>query len=122
MTRLIELKHIGPKNHVRKLVEELCDRLEDKLQSVDAEAVSVRVVFEENGAHKLFRASVTCHVPHYLAAAHEEDHDPGAALRGAFEEIEHQLEKHRPLRQRKVMQKHAPKRQPVAPAIDAAEE
>ena len=115
MTRLIELKHIGPKKHVRLLVEELCDRLEDKLQSVDAEAVSVHVVFEENSAHKLFRASVTCHVPHYLAAAHEEDHDSGAALRGAFEEIEHQLEKHR-------QQTHAPKRRQAAPAVDAAEE
>ena len=122
MKRLIELKHIGPKEHVRLLINELCSRLEDKLRYADAEAVSVHLVFEENGTHKLYRASVTCHVPHYVAAAHEEGRDPGAALRNAFEEIEHQLEKHRPLRQREVMQKHAPKRREAAPAIEATEE
>ena len=122
MKRFIELKHIGPKDHVRRLVEEWCDRLEEKLRYVDAESISVHVVFEENGTHKLSRASVTCHVPHVLAVAHEEGRNPGVALRGAFEELEHQLEKHRPLRRRKVMQKHAPKRQQAAPAIDTAEE
>ena len=105
MTRLIELKHIGPKAHVRRLVDELCDRLEDKLQYVDTEAVSVHVVFEENGTHKLSRASVTCHVPHYIAAAHEEGRDPGAALRSAFKELEQQLQKHHPLHYRRLLRK-----------------
>ena len=110
MKRLIELKHVGPKDHVRRLVEELCDRLEGTVRSFDAEAVSVHVMFEENGTHKLFRASVTCHVPHYLAVAHEEHHDSGAALRGAFEEVERQLEKHRPVHRRKLIQKRVVRR------------
>ena len=93
---------------MRHLVETLCDRLDERLRHFDAEAVSVHVAFEEHGGtHKLYRASVTCHVPQHLAAAHEEGRDPGAALRGAFEELEHQLEKHHPIRRRKLIQQQS---------------
>jgi ribosome-associated translation inhibitor RaiA len=93
MKRFIELKHIGPKGHVRHLIEDLMDRLEDKLAHFDADAVSVHAVFEENGTHKLARTSVTCHVPRHVVAAHEEGREGGATIRRAFEEVERQLEK-----------------------------
>ena len=91
MKRTIELKHVGAKRTVQGLLEDLMDRLEDKLGHLDGEAVSVHVAFEENRAHRLFRASVTCHVPGHLVAAHEEQRDAGAAIRKAFAEIERQL-------------------------------
>lgn len=93
MQRLIELKHVGPKAHVRHLVEELIDRLEGKLQHFRQEAVSAHVVFDENGTHKLYRMSLTCHVPGHVIAAHEENRDSGKAIRKAFAEVERQLKK-----------------------------
>ena len=93
MKRFIELKHIGPKGHVRRLIEALCDRLEDKLAHFEAHAVSVHAVFEENGTHKLARTSVTCHVPRHVIAAHDEGREGGTTIRRAFEEVERQLEK-----------------------------
>ncbi len=93
MKRTIELKHVGPKHHVRNLLEELIARLEDKLAHVPSEAISVHVVFEENGAHKLYRASLTCHLPGQTVAAHEERRDAGEAIRKVFSEVERQLEK-----------------------------
>lgn len=93
MKRFIELKHVKAKDRVRGLLEELIDRLEHKLQHFTADTVSVHVLFEENGRHVLYRASVTCHVPGYTVAAHEEQRDAGAAIRQAFAELERQLEK-----------------------------
>lgn len=93
MKRFIELKHIGPKGHVRHLIEDLCDRLEGKLAHFEPDAVSVHAVFEENGTHKLARTSVICHVPRHVIAAHDEGRDGGATIRRAFAEVERQLEK-----------------------------
>ena len=93
MKRTIELKHVSARHHVRNLLEELIDRLEEKLQHFSSDAVSLHVVFEENGSHKLYRASLRCHVPGHTVAAHEERRDAGAAIRGTFAEIERQLEK-----------------------------
>lgn len=94
MKRTIEIKHVGPRQHVRGLLQELCDRLEERLKAFAADATSVHVVFDENRAHQLYRASVTCHVPGHMAAAHEERRDPGAAIRQAFRELERQLARH----------------------------
>ena len=93
MKRFIELKHVKAKDHVRGLLEELMDRLEHKLRHLTNDAVSLHVLFEENGRHALYRAAVTCHVPGHTVAAHEEQRDPGAAIWQAFAEIERQLEK-----------------------------
>ncbi len=93
MKRFIELKHVGPKAHVRTLIDELIDRVEAKLQGVSGEATSVHVLFEENGSHKLYHTSLSCHVPGHLLAAHEEGRDAGATIRQAFEELERQLDK-----------------------------
>ena len=101
MKRTIELKHVGPKDHVRRLLEELIDRLEAKLDHGANDAASVHVVFEEERAHRLFRTSLTCHVPGHILAAHEERRDAGAAIREAFAEVERQLEKQKTLLQGK---------------------
>ncbi len=89
----IELKHVGPKAHVRHLLEELIARLEERLGHFPQEALSLRVVFEENGSHKLYRTSLTCHLPGGMAAAHIEHRDPGMAIRRAFSDVNRQLEK-----------------------------
>ncbi|MBI4342836.1 MAG: HPF/RaiA family ribosome-associated protein [Candidatus Omnitrophica bacterium] len=98
MKRTIELKHVGPRQHVQRLLEELIDRLEEKLRRVSPDATSVHVVFEENGTHKLYRTSLTCHVPPgHLVAAHDEGRDAGRTIRSAFAELERQLEKQKAL-------------------------
>ena len=89
----IELKHVGPKAHVRRLLEELIGRLEMKISPLRSDAVSMHVVFEENGSRTLYRTSLTCHVPGHLVAAHEERRDAGLSIRKAFAELERQLEK-----------------------------
>ena len=93
MKRIIELKHVGAKPHVRTLLEELLDRLEEKLRHFPGDTVSVHVLFEENGTHKLFRTALTCHVPGHTVAAHEEQREAGVSIRRAFGELERQLEK-----------------------------
>ena len=93
MRRIIELKHVGAKRHVRTLLDELLDRLEEKLRHFSGEVVSVHVLFEENGTHKLYRTALTCHVPGRTVAAHEEQRDAGLSIRQAFRELERQLEK-----------------------------
>jgi len=91
--RFIELKHVRGKAQVRVLLDELTDRLEEKLSHFPGDAVSVHAVFEENGSRKVYRASVTCHLPRHMVAAHEEGRDAGAVIRASFAEVERQLEK-----------------------------
>lgn len=93
MKRTIELKHVGPKSHVQALLDELIGRLEEKLSHFPADTISLHVLFEENGTHKIFRTALTCHVPKHTVAAHEEGRNPGASIRAAFAEIQRQLEK-----------------------------
>lgn len=93
MKRIIELKHVGPKEHVKALLEDLIGRLEEKLSHFPPDAVSLHVLFDENGTHKLFHMALTCHVPGHTVAAHEEGREAGATIRTAFAEVERQLEK-----------------------------
>lgn len=93
MKRTIELKHVGPKAHVRALLEDLIGRLEARLTHFSQDAISIHVVFGENGSHKLYRTAIACHVPGHTVAAHEEHRDPGTSIREAFDEVERQLEK-----------------------------
>jgi len=93
MKRIIELKHVGPRAHVRELLEELLDRLEGKLACFARDATSCHIVFEEQRAHQLYRASLTCHVPKQILAAHEERRDAGEVIRNVFADIERQLQK-----------------------------
>ena len=107
MKRTIELKHVGPKDHVRHLIEDLSDHLEEKLRHFPREAVSLHVVFEENGTHTLYRASLTCHVPGHMIAAHQESRDSGAAIRKAFDELERRVEKETTVLRRRRLQRRS---------------
>ena len=93
MKRLIELKHVGPRQHVLHLLDDLIGRLEDRLSHYRADAVSLHVLFDENGTHKLYRIALTCHVPGHLVAAHEESRNAGTMIRRAFAELERQLDR-----------------------------
>ena len=106
MKRIIELKHVGPRDHVRLLLEDLLDRLESKLTRFSADATSAHIVFEEHRGHKLFGAVLTCHIPGHILAAHEELRDPGEAIRKVFADVERQLQKH------KATLNHQPLRKP----------
>lgn len=100
MKRIIDVKHVGPKAHVQRLLEELLDRLEKRLTHFPADTVSVHVVFEENRAHRLYRTALTCHVPGHTLVAHEERRDAGSSIRETFEELERQLDKQNALRRK----------------------
>lgn len=93
MQRTIEVKHVQPKAHVRRLLEELIERLERQLRHFPEDAVSVHVVFEENGSHQLYRTSVTCHIPGRMIAAHDEGRDAGQTIHEAFSEVRRQVAK-----------------------------
>ena len=112
MKQIIELKHVGPKDVVRALLEQLSVRLEEKLSHFPADAVTLHVVFEENGKHKVYRTSLHCHVPGHTAAAHEEGRNPGISIRSAFAEVERQLEKQKAVIRHEYLRKrarHAPR-------------
>ena len=94
MRLVIDLKHVGPRELVQGLIQDLSGRIEQKLSRMGQDSVSVRVVFEEISARRpLYKAAVTCHIPRHLIAAHEERRDAGQALRWAFKEVERQLDK-----------------------------
>ncbi len=105
MKRLIEVKRVGAKAHVRDLIDGLIDRLEEKLQHFNADAMSVHAVFDENAAHRLYRIALTCHVPGRTVAAHEESHDAGSTIRAAFAEVQRQLDKHKAVLRQERMHK-----------------
>jgi ribosome-associated translation inhibitor RaiA len=120
MRRFIELKHVGPKQHVHTLLEALSDRLEDKLGHISGDAVSLHVVFDESGSHKLYRTSLACHLPGHTVAAHEEQRDPGTSIRRAFAELERQLEKQKAILQRERLRRRSKRTRRVAPRRQTA--
>lgn len=90
----IDLKHVGPREHVRALIQQLCGHLEERLRHFSPEATTLHVLFDENGSKTLFRTSLSCHVPpRHLLATREEDRDAGVSIRKAFAELEHQVDK-----------------------------
>ena len=93
MKRIIEVKHVAPRAHVQALLEELSDRVAEKLRHFPEDAVSLHVFFEENGQHALYRLALTCHVPGHTVAAHEEGREAGAVIHAGFAELQRQLEK-----------------------------
>ncbi len=117
MKRAIELKHVGPKGHVRTLIEELIGHLEHRVAGLSSDAASLHVLFEENRAHRLYRIALACHVPGRTVAAHEEGHVPGAVIREAFAELSRQLQKATAMRRRA-----RPRRRAGAPVGPVPEE
>src|SRR3989338_1766036 len=122
MKRTIELKHVGPRQHVQTLLDELINRLEEKLDHFPQDALSVHVVFEENGTHKVFRTSLTCHVPGHVVAAHEEGREAGSSIRKAFSEVERQLEKQKAILRREYLRRRSPDKSSMAVGSEAESE
>ena len=106
MKRMIEVKHVGPREHVRQLLEALLGRLEERLSHFPDDTVSLHVVFDENGAHQLYRTALTCHLPGHTVAAHEENRNPGTSIRQAFAEVERQLEKQKAFLRQEHLRRH----------------
>jgi len=88
-------KTLEPKDGIRKLIEDLLARLEKRAKAFASDALSARVMVDQNPAHKLFHVSVTLEVPEKTLAAKKETHDLGAGIREAFVEIQGQLEDHK---------------------------
>lgn len=93
----VELKHVGPRAHVQRLIEELAARVEHKLRHFPSDAVSLHAAFDENGSHRLYRTSLTCHLPGRTVAAREERRDAGISIHETFAELERRLEKQKAL-------------------------
>lgn len=108
MKRSIDVKHVDAKAHVQGLLERLISRLEGKLSHFPSEAVSVHVLFEENGSRKLYRTALTCHIPGHTVAAHEEDRDAGLSIHRTFAEVERQLEKQKAFIRREHLRQRGP--------------
>lgn len=85
-------KTLEPKDGIRKLIEDLLARLEKRAKAFASDALSARVMVDQNPAHKLFHISVTIEVPEKTLAAKKETHDLEAGIREAFVEIQRQLE------------------------------
>jgi ribosomal subunit interface protein len=92
MKHELEFKHFEPTPAIRELIDSRIAHLDRLLQSLSRKTLFVRCAVEEVPTRKLFAVSVTLEVPQKALSAREEMHDPEAAIRSAFEEIEKQVE------------------------------
>ncbi len=92
MKQQVEFKGFAPASAIRSLIESRIAHLDRISRGLRGDTLLLRVVVEQFSAHKLVRVSITFDVPQETLAAKEEAHDPEAAIRGAFQEIEKQLE------------------------------
>ncbi len=119
MNRAIELKHVGPKDQVRALIEDLFDRLEEKLRCFSSTALSAHALFDENGTHKLYRIALSCHLPPgHMAAAHEEGRESGTIIRKAFAELERQIDKHLSIIRHQRQRRHLARKSVPVPEME----
>ncbi len=91
MQRAVEFKGFQPAEKIRSLIERLIARLARKNKRLP-EPVFLRLAMEEIPPHRLYTVSITLDLPGKTLAAKEQMHDPEAAIRAAFEEIERQVE------------------------------
>jgi Sigma 54 modulation protein / S30EA ribosomal protein. len=95
MRHNIEYKNFEPKERVRKLVEDLIERLDKYVKDFPEEAVFLRVLIEENAVRKLYHVSITLDLPRKILTTKEERHDVVKTVRDAFEEIKRQIKKYK---------------------------
>jgi len=95
MKHNIEFKNMEPNKTVQDLIEYLISKLERKTRNVSPEVVFLRVLVEKNAARTLYPVSLTIQLPGKTLATKEEQHELVDSLRGAFAEIERQLEKYK---------------------------
>ena len=98
MNHNVEFKHFQPDQRIRKLIEELINKLEKRAKRFPPDEVFLRLMIEENSVRKLYRVSLVLEIPgkspatKKTLATKEERHDLNKTLRDAFDEIEGQLE------------------------------
>jgi RNA polymerase sigma factor (sigma-70 family) len=95
MRRSIEFKHFEPKQRVQALIESLVARLQKQAKDFPQDLVFLRLLVEENAARKLYHVAITLELPGRTLATREERHDVNDTIRGAFAEIERQLERYK---------------------------
>ncbi len=88
----VEFKGFSPGSAIRGLIESRIEHLDRVTRGLRGDTLFLRGVVEQVPAHKRYRVSITFEVPQKTLAAKEDAHDPEAAIRGAFQEIEKQLE------------------------------
>ena len=98
MNHNVEFKHFQPDQRIRKLIDELINKLEKRAKRFPPDEVFLRLMIEENSVRKLYHVSLVLEIPgkspatKKTLATKEERHDLHETLRDAFDEIEHQLE------------------------------
>jgi ribosomal subunit interface protein len=113
MKRDIEFKNFSPSSRLEQLIESSIARLERHTPELRDDAVSLRLVVEENATRTLYHVSLTCDVSQHTPAAKEESHDVEVAVHAAFAEIDRQLEKHKQTLRKTHLYKRPARREEV---------
>src|SRR5690242_17866358 len=92
MKHQVEFKGFEPTDSIRGLVEERMGRIEKRSGGLPVDAIVLWCVVEEMSAHKRYRVSITFEAPGKALSAREETGRLEAAIRGAFDALERQLE------------------------------
>jgi ribosomal subunit interface protein len=121
MKHQVEFKGFEPTDSLRGLIERRLAHLDRISRGLRGDPLFLRCAVEDVPKHKLFRLAITLEVPQRTLAAKEESHDIEAAVRGAFEEIEKQLEAYKSRMRnehwwKRVERRRALKRGEVEPA------
>ncbi|HSU89494.1 MAG TPA: HPF/RaiA family ribosome-associated protein [Terriglobia bacterium] len=95
MKRNIEFKDFEAPETIRKLIDRLTSKLEKKTGTFSPELVHLRLMVEQNSVRTLYNTSITLDLPGKTLAARKEQHDMKASIRGAFAEIQRQLDKYK---------------------------
>jgi RNA polymerase sigma factor (sigma-70 family) len=90
MQKSVEFKAFEPDPGVRQLIDRLSEPIERKTK--DLAPTMLRVMVEKTAVHKRTRVSIALDVPGKTIAAAEESPTLEPAVRGAFAEIERQLD------------------------------
>src|SRR5258708_1318610 len=91
MNHNVEFKGFESPEKIRKLIEGLITRLDKKARGFSPDTVFLRLLVEENPAHKVYNISLNLDVPGKTISAKEQGHALEAGIRSAFSEVERQL-------------------------------
>jgi ribosome-associated translation inhibitor RaiA len=98
MKHNVEFKNFQPDQRIRKLIDELINKLQKRAKRFPPDEVFLRLMIQENSVRKLYHASLVLEIPgkrpatKKTLATKEERHDLNETIRDAFDEIERQLE------------------------------
>jgi ribosomal subunit interface protein len=90
-----EFKSFEPDEQVKELIQRRIKKLEAKIQAFPPDSALLRVFIEANSARTLYHVTLMMGVPGKTITAKEEDHDAGASIKTAFDELERQIQKHK---------------------------